>query len=124
LAPLILTLLPYTTLFRSLEKNGLLGAAGALEEREILHVARANLDDVGVFFDELERFVVDSFGDDAETMLGAHFRENLEAAFAESLKAVRGSTRFVSAAAKQPRARLFDALGNRSEEHTSELQSR
>src|SRR2546429_375493 len=97
----------------ALEKNGLLGAAGALEEREILHVARANLDDVGVFFDELERFVVDSFGDDAETMLGAHFRENLGAVFAESLKAVRGSTRFVSAAAKQPRARLFDALGNR-----------
>jgi hypothetical protein len=45
-------------------------------------------------------------------MLGAHFGEDLQALFTESLKAVRRSTGFVSASAKQPRARLFDPLGN------------
>ena len=59
--------------------NGLFGAASAFKERKILHVACADLDDVGIFFDEIERFIVDGFGDDAEAELFANFRENFQA---------------------------------------------
>ena len=38
----------------ALEENGKFGAAGAFEEGEILHVARANLDHVGVLLDEVQ----------------------------------------------------------------------
>src|SRR5215471_14565259 len=42
----------------SLQQYRFLCAARVLEQRKILHVARANLDDVGVFFNQNERFVV------------------------------------------------------------------
>ncbi len=38
----------------ALQEDGFLGAAGAFEQREILHVARADLDYVGVFFNKVE----------------------------------------------------------------------
>src|SRR6267378_8582720 len=56
----------------ALEEDVLFGAAGALEQREILHVARADLNDVGVFLDKVE-----GFGDDAEAVRGADLGENL-----------------------------------------------
>ena len=51
----------------ALQQNGLFRTARPLEEREILHIAGANLDHVGVFFHQVERFVVDGLGDDAES---------------------------------------------------------
>src|SRR5712691_4415281 len=96
----------------ALEENRFPGAAGALEERKILHIAGADLNDVGVLFDEVEAFIVDSFGDDAKAEFFPDFRENLEALFAETLKTVRGSAGFVSAAAEEARAGFFDALGD------------
>src|SRR6266446_6864013 len=39
----------------ALEEDGFFGAAGALEQGEILHVAGADLNDVGVFLDEAKR---------------------------------------------------------------------
>src|ERR1700687_1120427 len=96
----------------ALEENGLFGAARAVEQGKILHVARADLDDVGVFFDEVEAFVVDGFGDDAEAKLFADLHENFQAGFAETLEAVRGSAGLVSAAAKEPRAGFLDALSD------------
>src|ERR1700730_9314034 len=95
----------------ALEENWIFGAAGALEQREILHVAGADLDYVGVFFDEVEAFVVDGFGDDAEAEVLADLRENFEAVFAEALKTVGGSARLVSAAAEKFYAGFFDAFG-------------
>jgi len=96
----------------TLEEHGPFGATGALEEREVLHIASADLDDVGVFLDEVERFVVDRFGDDAETKLLANLREDLEAGETESLEGVRRSARFVSAAAEETNARGLQALGD------------
>ena len=58
------------------------------------------------------RFVVDGFGDDAEAVLFADLGENLQAGFAESLKAVWGSARFVGAAAEEAAAGLGDLLGD------------
>ncbi len=66
----------------ALEENRFFGAARAFEERKVLHVTRADLDDVGVFLDEVERFIVNGFGDYPKTVLGANFRKNLEAVFA------------------------------------------
>src|ERR1700681_1111536 len=87
------------------EENWLFGASGALEQREILHVASADLDYVGILFDEVETFVVDGFGDDAESIVLADLREDFEAVFAETLKTVRGSARFVGAATEKFYAR-------------------
>src|ERR1700731_3407670 len=95
----------------ALEENWFFGAACALEQREILHVAGADLNHVGVFFDEVEAFVVDGFSDDAEAVVLADLRENFEAVFAEALKAVRGSARFVGAAAEKFYAGFLDAFG-------------
>src|ERR1700730_15278707 len=95
----------------ALEENWFFGAAGALEQREILHVAGADLDHVGVFFDEVEAFVVDGFGDDAQAVVFANLREDFEAVFAEALKTVRGSARFVGAATEKFDAGFLDAFG-------------
>src|ERR1700737_948511 len=94
----------------ALEENWFFGAAGTREQREILHIAGADLDYVGVFFDEVEAFVVDGFGDNAEAEVLADLRENFEAVFAEALKTVGRSARFVSAAAKKFYACFLDAF--------------
>src|SRR5262249_53483892 len=83
-------------------------AAGALEQREILHVARADLDDVSILFHKVERFVVDGLGDDAETILIAHLGQDFEAWFSEPLKAVRRSAGFIGASAEQAYPRGFE----------------
>src|SRR5260370_21031748 len=78
----------------------------------MLHVARADLDDVRIFLDEVEGFIVDRLGDDAETVRRADFRKNLEAVFAEALKTVGGSARLVGTSAEEARTGFFDAFGD------------
>jgi hypothetical protein len=95
------------------QENGLFGVAGALEEREILHVARSDLDNVRVLLDEVERFIVDGFRDDPETVSGADFRKNLQSCFTETLKTVRRSTGLVRAAPEEAGTGFFDAFGDR-----------
>ena len=96
----------------ALQKNGLPGAASTLEKREVLHVARADLDDVGVFLDEIEGFVVDGLGDDAEAELLADLGEDFEAGETESLEGVGRSPGLVRASAEKARARGFQAFGD------------
>jgi len=96
----------------ALEEHGFFGAASALEEGEILHVARTDLYDVGVFLDEIEGFVVNGFGDDAEAVRGADFRKNFQAVFAEALKAVRGRAGLVGPAAEEAHTGLLEAFGD------------
>src|SRR6185437_4225748 len=96
-----------------LQQHRLSGAAGALQQRKILHVARADLDYVRVLFDQVERFVVNRLGDDAEAETLAHLGENLQTVFAEALKTVRRGSRLIGAAAEEMRARGADALGDR-----------
>jgi len=72
----------------ALQEDGFAAAPGSLEQREVLHVARADLNHVGVFFDEVERFVVDRFRDDPEAEPVADFRENLQPVLTEALKTV------------------------------------
>src|SRR5260370_34948833 len=77
----------------------------------MLRVGRADLDDVGICLDEVERFVVNGFGEDAEAVSGANFRKNLEALLAETLYAVGRSAGLVSASAEEARAGFFHAFG-------------
>jgi len=94
------------------EKDGKLGAACSFEEREILHVASADLDDIGVLFDEVEGFVVDGFGDDAEAEFLANLGEDFQAGEAESLKGIGRSAGFVGAAAEKMDAGGLQLLGD------------
>jgi hypothetical protein len=94
------------------QEDGKFGAAGTLEKRKILHVARADLNDVGIFLDKIERFVVDGFGNDAEAKFLADVGKNLQAGEAESLKGIRRGARLVGTAAKEPDAGRFELLGD------------
>src|SRR5713101_2347363 len=94
------------------QEDVLFGVAGALQERKILHIARADLDDVRVLLDEIERFIVDGFRDDTETVAGADFRKNLQSFFTETLKTVGRSAGLVRTAAEKARAGFFDAFGD------------
>ncbi len=96
----------------ALEQDGLAQAAGLLEQREVLHVARADLDDVGPFGDEIEGFVVDGFGDDAQAEFLADLGHDLQRIEAEALKRVGRGARLVGAAAEELRAGGGDLLGD------------
>ena len=78
-----------------------LRSAHVFEQRKILHVARADLDAVAVFFDQIDAALVHRFGHDVQTELIAHLSQDLQAVFAFALKIIRRSARFKSAAAKK-----------------------
>ena len=61
----------------ALEEHGLAQAAEPLQQREVLHVARADLQAVGVLGDEVDGLGVEHLGDDRQPRLGAHAREDL-----------------------------------------------
>jgi hypothetical protein len=96
----------------ALEEHGFLGATSTFEQREILHVASADLDDVGVFLDEVERFVVDGFGDDAEAEMFADVGEDLQALKAKTLEGVGRSARLVGTATEKVNAGGLELLGD------------
>src|SRR6266849_3047950 len=75
--------------------------------------ARFSSEKFGIFLDQVKTLVVDRFRDDPEPKLLAHLRQDFQPGLAQSLEAVRGSARFVGAAAEQPYARLLDTFGNR-----------
>jgi hypothetical protein len=83
-----------------------------LEEREVLHVPRANLNDVSPFGDQVEGFVIDGFGDDAQAKLIADLGHDLQGFDAQALERVRRGTRLVGAAAEELRAGGRDLFGN------------
>ena len=88
----------------ALEHHRLAAVADGLQQREVLHVARADLEHVGVLGDELDVGDVDDLGDDRQAGLRAHVGEDLEPALAEPLERVRRGARLERAAAQQGRA--------------------
>ncbi len=48
----------------TLEQDGEFRTAGASQERKVLHVARADLNHVGMFFDQIHTLFVESLSDD------------------------------------------------------------
>src|SRR5216683_2533886 len=91
-----------------LQQYRLFGPSGALQQGKILHIARANLDHVRVFLDQIQALVVDGLGDNPKSEFLAHLRQNLQPRLAQSLKTVRGSARLVRSPAKQPHATFRD----------------
>ncbi len=85
--------------------------ADGAEEFEVLHVAGADLDDVGVVGGDFEVFEVEEFGDDGQLVFFARLGEELQGFDAEALEGVRVGARFEGAAAKEVCAGLFDGAG-------------
>src|SRR5579883_768724 len=79
-------------------------ASCSLQQREVLHVARADLDHIGVLIDQFQSFVVDGFGNDPQAELVANLRHDLERLFAQSLKSIRRSARLIGPTAEELRA--------------------
>ena len=94
------------------EEDGLFGVgADFLEEVEVLHVARADLDDVDIV-EEFDIGEVHEFGDDGEACFAFGDLEHAEAFCAEALEGVGGGARFEGAAAEHGGAGGFDGLGD------------
>ena len=88
----------------ALQQHRLADLPELLQEREVLHVARADLEDVGVLGDHRERLDVHHLGHDLEARLLARQGEQLEALLGEPLELVGAGARLVGAAAEEARA--------------------
>ena len=94
------------------EQDGLAFAADGLEQRVVLHVTRADLDDVGVVGDEVEVLGVHGLGDDAQAEAVADLGHDDERGLAEALEHVGRGAWLVGASAKELRAGCSDTLGD------------
>ncbi len=88
----------------ALEHDRLAGAADGLEEREVLHVAGADLEHVGPLSDQRDVSGVDHLGHHGQARLGAYVGEDPQALLAQSLEGVRRGARLVGASSEQRRA--------------------
>ena len=89
----------------------MLGAADGFEQAVVLHVAGADLENVGVFADDVDVFGRDDFGDNREAGFVAGRGEHFQAFFFEALESVGAGARFERAAAEGGRAGLLDRAG-------------
>ena len=74
--------------------------ADFFQERKVLHVARADLQAIGVFLDQVKIARVHDFGDDRQAGFAPGFGQETEPILAQPLEAVGRSPRFESAAAQ------------------------
>ena len=93
---------------RALSRMGLFGLAQLLEQLEVLHVARADLDDVHVLE---QRQVVDvhDLGNDRQTGAALGLQQQLYTLVMQALESVGRSARLERAAAQQVCAALLTA---------------
>ena len=89
-----------------------MGASGALEQREILHVASPDLNHVGPLGDQVEGFVVQGFGYDAEAVAVADLSQDAESLDAQTLKCIRGGAGLECTATEELRTRRGHLFGN------------
>src|SRR5216683_2869032 len=88
----------------ALEQHGLARAPGLLQQRVVLHVARAELKDVRVPRDHLHVVRRDDLGDDFQARLVARGGHHLQAGLAQALERVRRRARLECAAAQHLRS--------------------
>src|SRR6058998_896542 len=88
----------------SLEEHRLPRFADAPEQREVLNVARADLEDVGVLGDQLDLVGLHDLGDDRQPGLALRFGQQLQSLVLEPLEGVRRGARLERAAAEDARA--------------------
>ena len=89
----------------ALQQHRLPGLADFLEQVEVLHVAGADLEHVGIALDERNLPRVHHLGDDRHVVLVADVAQDLQPVLAEPLEAVRAGARLERAAAEDVRAR-------------------
>ncbi len=89
---------------RALEEHGPPGASDGLEEREVLHVARAHLHEVGVLGHEAHVALAERLGDDLEAVGVGGAAEPAERVLAVTLEGVGRRAGLVRAAAEEGRA--------------------
>ena len=97
----------------ALQQHRLAQPAGVLEQRKVLHVARADLDNVGPLGHQFQRLVVDGFGDDPQTEPLANLGHDLQCFDAQPLERIGRGARLVCAAAEKLRAGCGNLLGDR-----------
>src|SRR5207248_11112588 len=90
----------------ALEQDRLAQIAHRLDERAVLHVARADLQEVGALRDERKRPVVLHLGDDLEAGSAARLLEQLQSFLPETLEVVWAGARLECSAPEQRRAAL------------------
>ena len=95
----------------ALDEHRTLRAADLGEQRVVLHVARADLDDVRDLEHRLEVAGVHELGDDRKAGLGLGLGEQPQPLLAEPLEGVRARARLVGAAAEHRRAGAADDVG-------------
>ena len=72
----------------ALEQDGTTAAANCFKQREVFHVAGADLEDVGILGNHFNVALRHDFGDDGEAGQFASLGQNAEAFFAEALESV------------------------------------
>src|ERR1017187_5066163 len=87
----------------ALEQDRLPDLADRLEQRVVLHVARADLDAVGDLGDKMRSLVVHRFRDDGEARFALGERKQLESLASESLEGVGRAARLERTAAEGDR---------------------
>ena len=94
----------------ALQQDRLARLAHGLEQRVVLHVARADLQHVGVLGDHRDVLGGHHLGDDRQAGLGARGGEHLQALLLVPLEAVGAGARLERTAAKAGRARSLSCL--------------
>ena len=89
------------------EKHGLLCLAECLEHLEVLHIARTNLQEIGILRDKTDIILVHDFRHNTQTCLVSDIAQNLQPLLTEPLKVVRARTWLECAAAEELRTCRF-----------------
>jgi hypothetical protein len=85
------------------------------QQRVVLHVARADLDDVGHLQDRLQVARVHELGDDRQARARLGLGEQVQAGLAQAVEGVRARARLVGAAAEHRRPAGQDVVGGGEE---------
>lgn len=96
-------------------QDGFAGAGGGDEQLEVLGVAGADLEDIGVFGDYFRVVFGEQFSDHGQAGFATGAGEEFEAFFAEALEFVGGGAGFEGAAAEDGGAGFLDCLGGAQE---------
>src|ERR1700733_1630101 len=72
----------------ALQHHRKLGSADLTEEREVLHIARSNLEAISVFTDQLQIFGIHHLRDNGQTRFATRFGQQLKTGLAQTLETV------------------------------------
>src|SRR6266581_7266833 len=97
----------------ALQQHGQPGSASALQKREVLHVASADLNHVALLLNKIDMRLLDGFSHNLQAELLANGCHNFPAFFAEALERVRRRSRFPNTSTKKPRTTLLHCLRDR-----------